>query len=71
MSDRCRKAFDGVEQKRRPIGPPCRHLGDGADLEAGICVLDAPQRAQLVDKLDEFTEILVHSIHPAAFGAPR
>src|SRR5262249_19131705 len=57
-----RKAFDGIEQKRRPIGPPRCHFGDGADLEAGIGALDAPQRAKLVDKLDEFAQVLVHCV---------
>src|SRR5207245_4499139 len=65
-----RKAFNGVEQKRRGVGSSCRHLGDGADLEAGICALDAAQRAKLVDKLDEFAQVLVHSRSPLPRGAP-
>src|SRR5262249_47490746 len=46
-----RKALDAVEQKGRAIGPPRSHLGDGADLEARVRPLDAPQRAELVDEL--------------------
>src|SRR5205807_6131927 len=65
-----RKAFDGVEQKRRGVGSSCRHLGDGADLEAGICALDAPERAELVDECDEFAQVLVHSRSPLPRGAP-
>src|SRR5262245_26985528 len=57
-----RKALDGVEQKRRAIRSPRRHLGDGADLEARVRPLDAPQRAKLVDELDEFAQVLVHSV---------
>src|SRR5499427_6348143 len=57
-----RKALDAVEQKGRAIGPPRRHLGDGADLEARVRPLDAPQRAKLVDELDEFAQVLVHSV---------
>src|SRR5262249_19415285 len=59
-----RKALDGVEQKRRTIGPPRRHLGDGPDLEARVRPLDAPQRAKLVDELDEFAQVLVHFRSP-------
>src|SRR6266436_1126857 len=66
-----RKAFDGVEEKRRGVGSSCRHLGDGADLETGICALDAPQRAKLVDKLDEFAQVLVHSVHSCRAARPR
>ena len=35
-------------------------LGDAADLEPRIGALDRPQRAELVDKLDELAQILVH-----------
>src|SRR5262249_2270715 len=57
-----RKALDAGEQKGRAIGPPRRHLGDGADLEARVRPLDAAQRAELVDELNEFAQILVHSV---------
>src|ERR1700730_8280042 len=66
-----RKALDAVEQKGRAIGPPRRHLGDGADLEARVRVLDAPQRAELVDELDEFAQVLVHSVRPCRARCTR
>src|SRR5262249_55181466 len=44
---------------------------DGPDPEAGTRALDAPPRPKLVDKLDEFAQILVHSNPPAVFGLPR
>src|SRR5256886_8216919 len=59
-----RKALDAVEQKCRAIGPPRRHLGDCADLEARVRALDASQPAELVDELDEFAQVLVHSVRP-------
>src|SRR5262249_56424667 len=64
-----RKALDAVEQKGRAIGPTRRHLGDGADLEARVRPLDAPQRAELVDEPDEFAQVLVHSVRPTALDA--
>src|SRR5215471_11440282 len=59
-----RKALDAVEQKGWAIGPPRRHLGDGADLEARVRALDASQCAELVDEPDEFAQVLVHSARP-------
>ena len=56
-----RKALDGVEQQRGPIGPPGRHLGDPADFEARVGDVDAPQRTEIVDKPDEFAQVLVHT----------
>jgi hypothetical protein len=43
-----------------------RDLGDAADLEAHIGALDPPQRAELIDPLDEFAQILVH--HRSSLG---
>src|SRR5262249_20231663 len=61
-----RKAFCRVEREPGPVGPPCRHFGDGTDLETRIGALDTPQRTELVDKLDEFAQVLVHCFAPAA-----
>src|SRR5215467_11805563 len=66
-----RKALDAVEQKGWAIGPPRRHLGDGADLEARVRALDASQRAELVDELDEFAQVLVHSLRPCRARCAR
>src|SRR5262249_52859970 len=66
-----RKALDAVEQKRWAIGPPRRHLGDGADLEARVRPLNAPQPAELVDEFDEFAQVLVHSVRPCRARCAR
>src|SRR5262252_9217077 len=66
-----RKTLDAVEQKGRAIGPPRRHLGNGADLEARIRPLDAPQRAEHVDEPDEFAQVLVHSVRPCRARCAR
>src|SRR6516162_6800117 len=58
------KSLDTVEQKGQAIGPPRSHLGNGADLEARVRPFDASQRAELVDELDEFAQVLVHSLRP-------
>jgi hypothetical protein len=59
-----RKALDRVEQKGGSVGSPGRDLGDRADLETGIGALDAAQRPKLLDKLDEFAQVLVHGVRP-------
>src|SRR5262249_60171436 len=59
-----------VKQKPRRVGSPCRHFGDGTDLETRIGALDTPQRSELVDKLDEFAQVLVHCFAPAAARVP-
>ena len=57
-------ALDRVEQKGGSVGSPCRHFGNGADLETKVRAIDAPQRTELVDKLDEFAQVLVHCFRP-------
>ena len=56
------ETLDGVEKESGRIRHAGGQLGDGADLEAGIGALDAPQGVQLVDKRDEFPQIPVHLI---------
>ena len=58
------KSGDALEQQGRAVRHPGRHLGDGADLEAGIGAFDAPQRSELVDEVDELPQILVHAVGP-------
>src|SRR6516165_2178098 len=65
------KALDAVEQEGRTIGPSRRHLGDGADLEARVRALDASQPAELLDELDEFAQVLVHSVRPCRARCTR
>ncbi len=56
-----REPGDAIEQESRPAGKASGHFGDPPDLEAQIGAVDAPQRMKLVDELDEFAQILVHS----------
>ena len=66
-----RKTLDGVEQERRPVRSPGRDLGDPADFEARVGAFDPPQRTGLVDKPDEFAQVLVHTHSPPEPLAPR
>jgi hypothetical protein len=59
-----RKALDCVKQKGGSVGSPGRDLGDAANLEARVGALDAAQRPELLDKLDEFAQVLVHDVRP-------
>src|SRR5690349_15774737 len=58
------KPLDPIEQKGGSVGSPGRDLGDAPDLEAGIGTVDAAQRPELLDKLDEFAQVLVHGVRP-------
>ncbi len=53
-------SLDVVEQQRGAFRQAGGDFGDAADLEARIGAGDAPQRAELVDKADEFPQVFVH-----------
>ena len=58
-----------IEQQRGAVGLRRRYLGHAADLEPRIGPLDAAQRAQRVDPLDETAQIVVAACrHRAAYG---
>src|SRR5262249_1431106 len=66
-----RKTRGAGEQKGRAIGQPGRARGKGADWEGRVRALDAPQPAELVDELDEFAQVLVHSARPCRARCAR
>src|ERR1700736_1433928 len=55
-----REPLDVVEQQSGAAGAPRRHFGDGADLELRIGAVYSSQRLELVDKIDEVAQVLVH-----------